>query len=82
VPDVDLAAEAVKGGDGRSFSIAAASILAKVTRDRIMRGRARDFPGYGFERNKGYGTREHINAIRCKGRTCIHRKSFRIHTPE
>lgn len=78
VPVVDIATEAVKGGDRKSFCIAAASIVAKVTRDRIMRERAGEFPGYGFARNKGYGTPEHISAIRRLGRTSIHRMSFRI----
>ncbi|HUV37388.1 MAG TPA: ribonuclease HII [Patescibacteria group bacterium] len=80
VPPVDITAEAVKGGDGKSFCIAAASIIAKVTRDRIMRERAVDFPGYGFDRNKGYGTREHMSAIRRMGRTGFHRMTFRLHT--
>jgi ribonuclease HII len=70
--------EAVTGGDRLSFSIAAASILAKVTRDRIMREREHDFPGYGFARNKGYGTREHIAAIRRRGTTDFHRRSFHV----
>jgi ribonuclease HII len=80
VPDVSLPARAVKGGDGRSFSIAAASIVAKVTRDRIMRERDAEYAGYGFRRNKGYGTRQHIEAIREHGRTSIHRRSFRINS--
>ncbi len=80
LPDVAYPSLAVKGGDAKSFSIAAASIVAKVTRDRIMRGRDKDFPGYGFERNKGYGTREHISALKERGRTEFHRRSFRIHS--
>lgn len=80
VPSVDVPVEAVRGGDRKSFSIAAASIVAKVTRDRIMRERAIEFPGYGFTNNKGYGTREHIGAIREKGRTSFHRYSFKIHS--
>ncbi len=78
VPSVEIHAETVKGGDRKSFSIAAASIVAKVTRDRIMRKRDREFPGYGFRRNKGYGTREHIEAIRRSGLTAFHRRSFHI----
>ncbi len=78
LPDIGFPAEAVTGGDGKSFSVAAASILAKVTRDRIMREQDELFPGYGFLRNKGYGTREHILAVRNRGRTRIHRRSFRI----
>lgn len=80
VPSVDVAVEAVKAGDRRSFCIAAASIVAKVTRDRIMRKQAFAYPGYGFTRNKGYGTREHIGAIQRMGKTGFHRLSFHIHT--
>ena len=79
LPDIDVPAEAVTGGDGKSFVIAAASIVAKVERDRIMREHSSSFRGYGFKQNKGYGTRQHIEAIRTKGRTELHRKSFRIH---
>ncbi len=78
MPDIGLPAEPVKGGDGRSFSIAAASILAKVTRDRIMRELDDRFPFYGFGRNKGYGTGNHIEAIRERGYTRLHRRSFKI----
>jgi len=79
LPEISVPAEAVEGGDGKSFAIGAASILAKVTRDRIMRRHADVFRGYGFKRNKGYGTREHIAAIRELGRTELHRRSFAIH---
>lgn len=68
---------AVKKGDRVSASVAAASILAKVRRDRIMRRLARAFPGYGFDRNMGYGTREHFDAIRHLGPSAVHRSSFR-----
>ena len=78
LPRIEMPAEAVKGGDRRSFSIAAASIVAKVTRDRIMRERAMEYPDYGFRRNKGYATREHIQAIREGGLTAFHRRTFRI----
>jgi ribonuclease HII len=78
LPRIDMPAEAIKGGDGRSFSIAAASIIAKVTRDRIMRERAAEYPDYGFRRNKGYATREHIQAIRKGGLTTFHRRTFRV----
>lgn len=64
------------GGDAKSQSIAAASIIAKVTRDRIMEGFARLYPKYGFDKHKGYGTAEHIMAIRKCGLSPIHRKSF------
>ena len=63
-------------GDASSYSIAAASIVAKVTRDRQMAELDRLFPGYGFARNKGYGTREHIEALIKIGPCPIHRRSF------
>ncbi|MGD0035660.1 MAG: ribonuclease HII [Bacteroidota bacterium] len=63
-------------GDAKSFTIAAASIVAKVTRDRLMRELDIRFPQYGFARHKGYGTRQHIEAIRMYGLCEIHRRSF------
>ena len=63
-------------GDGKSLSIAAASIIAKVTRDRVMVEYAEEFPEYGFERHKGYGTKVHLEALREFGATRIHRRSF------
>jgi ribonuclease HII len=63
-------------GDSRSLSIAAASVVAKVTRDRLMAGLAEQFPGYGWERNAGYGTEEHKQAIHRLGITPHHRRSF------
>jgi ribonuclease HII len=78
MPDIDMPAEPVKGGDRRSFSIAAASIVAKVTRDRIMRELGESYPSYGFGKNKGYGTGKHIEAIRSRGYTSLHRRSFKI----
>ena len=63
-------------GDASSLSIASASILAKVTRDRIMRDRARHFPGYDFERNKGYPCPRHKAALQAWGPTAIHRRSW------
>ena len=63
-------------GDANSYSIAAASILAKVTRDRIMREWDKIYPEYGFEGHKGYGTAKHIQAIRENGLCPIHRKTF------
>ncbi len=65
-------------GDARSFTIAAASVIAKVTRDRLMREYDREFPEYGFIRHKGYGTPEHLAAIRRYGPCAIHRRSFRM----
>ena len=69
-------ATAVIKGDGRSYSIAAASIIAKVTRDAIMSESANTYPGYGFEQHKGYGTLSHRNAITKHGPCAIHRMSF------
>lgn len=63
-------------GDSQSFSIAAASIIAKVTRDQIMQDLDSSYPGYGWDRNSGYGTQEHRNAISCLGITAEHRRSF------
>ena len=63
-------------GDAKSDSIAAASILAKVTRDHIMMEYDEEYPGYGFAKHKGYGTKDHYAAIREKGMTPIHRRSF------
>ncbi len=76
-PKFDMPAEALVGGDGLSLSIAAASIIAKVTRDAIMRELGDGFPAYGWERNKGYGTAEHAAALKLHGVTCHHRRSFR-----
>jgi ribonuclease HII len=67
---------ALPQGDGRSYSIAAASVLAKVTRDRLMRELDQLYPGYGFAEHKGYGTPQHLSAIREHGPTPIHRRSF------
>jgi ribonuclease HII len=75
-PDLEIPVTAVVRGDGRSVSIAAASIIAKVTRDRIMRKLAAIHPGYGWERNAGYGTAEHEAALRRLGPTPHHRNSF------
>lgn len=63
-------------GDALSYSIAAASILAKVERDRLMKEYAKQYPQYGFERHKGYGTKLHIEMLRKYGPCPIHRKSF------
>lgn len=65
-------------GDGLSHSIAAASIIAKVTRDKLMNFYDKIYPVYGFAKNKGYATPEHIEAIKKFGRCTIHRKSFRL----
>ncbi len=68
--------EGVVKGDGLSLSIAAASIIAKVARDRRMVEAAEEFPAYGFERHKGYGTKAHLEALRRHGPCRIHRRSF------
>jgi ribonuclease HII len=70
------AAEAVVGGDGKVCAIAAASVIAKVTRDRIMLDLERAHPGYGLGRHKGYGVPEHVAAIRRLGPSDVHRRSF------
>ena len=67
---------AIVGGDAKCRSIAAASIVAKVTRDRIMADHALEHPGYGWERNKGYPTPEHQEALKRLGPTPLHRRSF------
>lgn len=76
-PRFACAARTIVKGDARSLSIAAASIIAKVTRDRLMIALGREFPGYGFERHKGYGTPEHATALERLGVTVHHRRSFR-----
>lgn len=76
-PRLDCRIETVVKGDSRSLSIAAASIVAKVTRDREMAQLAAEFPGYGWERNQGYGTAEHRSALDRLGVTAVHRRSFR-----
>ncbi|MDX2027557.1 MAG: ribonuclease HII [Alphaproteobacteria bacterium] len=75
-PQLACQAVAIIEGDDKSLSIAAASIIAKVTRDRLMRRLAEEHPGYGWERNAGYGTREHLDALKRLGATCWHRDSF------
>ncbi|MBL8994257.1 MAG: ribonuclease HII [Spirochaetia bacterium] len=69
--------EPIVRGDSLSFSIAAASILAKVFRDRLMAEADKRYPGYGFSRNKGYGVPEHRKGLDKLGVTPIHRKSFK-----
>jgi len=71
----------VIGGDGECFSVAAASIIAKVTRDRMMNEFDRLYPGYGFARHKGYGTADHRSAICRLGPCPIHRRSFHASPP-
>lgn len=77
IPDLLMAQRAVAHGDARCTAIAAASIVAKVTRDRLMHElHARD-PRYGFDRHKGYATREHLDAVARFGYSEVHRRSFR-----
>jgi ribonuclease HII len=77
IPRVSMPARAIVKGDSKCLSIAAASIVAKYTRDRMMMDLARTYPGYGFERHKGYGTPEHQAAIKKHGVCAMHRRSFR-----
>ncbi len=77
-PSYDVPVQTVIKGDALSTSIAAASILAKVTRDKIMTDYHLQYPDYGFDKHKGYCTREHIDAIKKFGYSAIHRKSFHV----
>lgn len=76
VPNFPHAHDGIVKGDGRSLSIAAASIIAKVTRDTLMRSICAEFPQYGFSRHQGYGTPEHLEALRIHGPCRHHRFSF------
>ena len=76
VPGFPFPYDAIVKGDGRSLSIAAASIIAKVTRDRIMREIDREFPEFGFAKHQGYGTKAHLEALRIHGPCRHHRRSF------
>ncbi|GEN34125.1 ribonuclease HII [Aneurinibacillus danicus] len=76
VPGLSIEQRPIIGGDGKSVSIAAASIVAKVERDRIMKKYDEQYPGYGFASNMGYGTAEHLAALRKLGPCPIHRRSF------
>ncbi len=76
IPDVTIKQVPIIKGDAKSISIAAASIIAKVTRDRLMVQYEEVLPGYGFASNKGYGSAAHIQALREQGATPIHRKTF------
>lgn len=75
-PKLACATQTIVGGDGKSLSIAAASIIAKVTRDRLMTRLDHAFPAYGFARHKGYGTAAHAAALRQHGPCTEHRRSF------
>ncbi|MDD7114656.1 MAG: ribonuclease HII [Anaerobutyricum sp.] len=76
IPDVAIPQVPIIKGDAKSISIGAASIMAKVYRDRMMTEYDKMYPGYGFASNKGYGSKEHMEALRKLGPTPIHRKSF------
>lgn len=76
IPHFEIPTEPIVQGDGLSISIAAASIIAKVTRDRIMIELDLKYPKYGFRQHKGYATEQHLEAIRAHGPCAIHRKSF------
>jgi ribonuclease HII len=73
---IHIPAQSVIGGDALSLSIAAASIVAKVTRDGWVKAAAEKFPIYGWEKNKGYGTKDHMASIRLYGPCMFHRKTF------
>ncbi|MBF0372332.1 MAG: ribonuclease HII [Alphaproteobacteria bacterium] len=75
-PPLPCPTHCLVGGDGLSLSVAAASVIAKVTRDRLMVALAQRFPGYGWERNAGYGTPEHMRALDALGPSPHHRRSF------
>lgn len=75
-PQLGIESKTVVKGDSKSMSIAAASVLAKVTRDRYMKKAAEEFPEYGFEKHKGYGTKAHYEAIAEHGICRLHRRSF------
>ena len=77
IPDLPCPAQNIIKGDAKSLLIGAASILAKVTRDRLMKDYALRWPEYGFEQHKGYGTVQHLNALKEHGPCPIHRQSFR-----
>jgi ribonuclease HII len=77
IPDLPMAQRGVAGGDTRCTAIAAASIVAKVTRDRLMLALHERDPRYGFDRHKGYATRDHLDAVARYGYSEVHRRSFR-----
>lgn len=77
--DTDIPQEGIIKGDARSYNIAAASILAKVFRDRLMVEYAKQYPNYHFDKHKGYGTKEHIELLKKFGKCQIHRDSFIKH---
>ena len=78
LPEVDVVGEAIPKGDSQSYSIAAASIIAKITRDRRMVELDRTYPNYGFSQHKGYPTSRHRQAISEFGASAIHRRTFKL----
>ncbi|MBQ2473296.1 ribonuclease HII [Lachnospira pectinoschiza] len=76
IPEIDIPQVPIIKGDAKSFTIACASIIAKVTRDRMMEEYDKKYPGYGFAKNMGYGTKEHTDALRKLGPCEIHRRTF------
>lgn len=79
IPELTIPQEKIIKGDAKSLSIAAASVIAKVTRDRMMKAYHELFPEYGFDKHKGYGSKEHIEMIQKIGPCAIHRRSFLTH---
>jgi ribonuclease HII len=78
LPEVDIVGQAIPKGDSQSYSIAAASVIAKITRDRLMVELDRTYPNYGFSRHKGYPTSQHRQAIAQFGASDIHRRTFKL----
>lgn len=76
LPDLDVQSECIIKGDAKSMSIACASILAKVSRDRLLYEYAKEYPQYSFDKHKGYGTKIHIEALKKYGPCKYHRQSF------
>ena len=76
IEDIDIKQESIIKGDAKVLAIAAASIVAKVTRDLMMVAYDNEYPGYAFAKNKGYGTKEHYEGLHAQGMCPIHRRSF------
>lgn len=76
VPEVNIPQKGIKFGDSLCFSIACASIVAKVSRDRLVAEMDTDYPGYNFAKHKGYGTREHLECLHRQGPSPVHRRTF------
>lgn len=76
LPDLDIESECIVKGDAKSMSVACASILAKVSRDRLLYDYAKEYPQYHFEKHKGYGTKVHVEALKEYGPCLYHRMSF------